>query len=185
MGCHSLAGPPLSPEIHPLPPAWGSPPGWRWGLTDSPALPGHAGSRDRMQRKCEPRASLPGKVQPSSGRAWWACPQGLGRRQKETWRRENVASGSPCRPGVDTFFWGQGGTCGHLWCGVRWMRRASTVGRTRGLCPKGRGEPQRSWEEGGRGREEMGWGVTDPRPGSGVRAGWSSRHTPRGRPGGL
>ncbi|XP_059010949.1 linker for activation of T-cells family member 2 isoform X2 [Mustela lutreola] len=53
-------------------------------------------------------------------------------------------------PGVDTFFWGQGGTCGHLWCGVRWMRRASTVGRTRGLCPKGRGEPQRSWEEGGR-----------------------------------
>lgn len=80
MGCHSLAGPPLSPEIHPLPPAWGSPPAWCWGLTESPALPSNVGSRDRAQRKCEPRASLPGKGQPSSGRTWWARPQGLGRK---------------------------------------------------------------------------------------------------------
>lgn len=82
MGCHSLACPPISPEIHPLPSAWGSPPGccWCWGLTESPALPGNVGNRDRAQRKCEPRASLPAKGQPSSGRTWWACPRGIGRK---------------------------------------------------------------------------------------------------------
>lgn len=59
---------------------------------------------------------------------------------------------------------------GHFLLGTRWYvwayleRREMDeeggeprlLGRTHGLCPKGRGEPQRSWEEGGRGREEMG-----------------------------